>query len=77
VSHFVSDAAAPEHLREPFPNSDVGHRYIRNIASAIILLRLTSERVGIDTRRGDDLHSRFSPSGKNARRQCRRDIDGI
>jgi hypothetical protein len=47
------------------------------ISRAIILLRLTSERVGIDTQLGDDLHLRFSPSGKNARRQYRRDIDGI
>lgn len=62
--------------------TDVGRRYIRNIgtvtrATAIILLHLTSERVGINMQPGDDLHLRFSPSGKNAGRQCRRDIAGI
>lgn len=53
--------------------TDVGRRYIRNIDAvtrtvAIILLHLTSERVGINMQLGDDLHLRFSPTGKNADR---------
>lgn len=61
---------------------DVGRRYIRNIgtvtrAIAVIPLHLTSERVGTNMQPGDDLHLRFSPFGKNAGRQCRRDIAGI
>lgn len=61
---------------------DVGRRYIRNIgtvtrAIAVIPLHLTSERVGTNMQPGDDLHLRFSPFGKNADRQCRRDIAGI
>ena len=74
-----------QHLRNTSVNptpTDVGRRYIRNIgtvtrATAIILLHLTSERVGINMEPGDDLHLRFSPSGKNAGRQYRRDIARI
>lgn len=56
--------------------------YIRNIgtmtrAAAIILLHLTSNRVGINMQPGDDLHLRFSPTGKNACRQYCRDIAEI
>jgi len=74
-----------QHLQNTSVNptpTDVGRRYIRNIgtvtrATAIILLHLTSERVGINMQPGDDLHLRFSPSGKNAGRQYRRDIARI
>lgn len=74
-----------QHLQNTSVNPtpiDVGRRYIRNIgtmmhATAIILLHLTSERVGINMQPGDDLHLRFSPSGKNAGWQYRRDIARI
>lgn len=74
-----------QHLQNTSVNptpTDVGRRYIRNIgtvtrATAIILLHLTSECVGINMQPGDDLHLRFSPSGKNAGQQYRRDIAKI
>lgn len=76
---------APSRRQNTFVNPspiDVGRRYIRNIgtvtrAIAVIPLHLTSERVGNNMQPGDDLHLRFSPSGKNAGRQYRRDIAGI
>lgn len=74
-----------QHLQNTSVNptpTDVGRRYIRNIsaetrATAVILLHLTSECVGINMQPGDDLHLRFSPSDKNAGRQYRRDIARI
>lgn len=71
---------AAEHLRKPHPDwcrpsihSKYRYRDARATAT-IILLHLTSERVGINMQPGDDLHLRFSPSGKNAGRQYSRDI---